>query len=521
MKSQVSAFTFMSPAQTAPVSQSSNDPYIVLLPINDTFETKTIRLPYHPEVIRIGRQTNKSTVPSCDNGFFDSKVLSRSHAEIWADGEGRICIKDIKSSNGTFINGVRLSKENEESEARELHIGDTLELGIDILNDDNGTIIHRKVSARVNHAGRGSDNRPSQHDARLNGSSKPNKQQLEDFKRLYESPGNGQNGLNLARVQTGPGGLQENTINASGAHTNGVLPSQVPTSNGRHNITVDMVIKRLNNDLKASQQVAADLRHTFELCSTRAGPSSLPSISQSPFTFPSTVARLSASLQDDGTSVGTSSTSPSSVSNGELLIGDKYKKSYDEQSARVAALEASLMEERENRMLIEEKWQALFESSSRYRDDDESSISSVQTVRDGGGAESHEVPRGTDEVSKTNGGGVIERLENMLRSSQEEALVYKTRAEAAEIENSKKTSQILQLLARTDVERTQAGSPQSLIAIATPSSNGVQQRGSKTGEVSTNDKGGRGAALVGMVGMLMLGVGIMSFLNNYGPKKDF
>ncbi|ORY74622.1 hypothetical protein BCR37DRAFT_331232, partial [Protomyces lactucae-debilis] len=87
------------------------------------------------------------------NGFFDSKVLSRSHAEVWADARGRVCIKDVRSSNGTFVNGMRLSKENEESEVRELYPGDTLELGIDILNDETGTIVHRKVSARVDYAG--------------------------------------------------------------------------------------------------------------------------------------------------------------------------------------------------------------------------------------------------------------------------------------------------------------------------------------------------------------------------------
>lgn len=166
-------------------------PYIILLPLNDTFEPKTIKLPYLPDVIRIGRQTNKHTIPYRDNAFFDSKVLSRAHAELWASADGRACIKDIRSSNGTFVNGIRLSKENEESEVRELLPGDTLELGIDILNDETGTIIHRKVSARVDHAG-------------------PVEERKERVK----------------------------------------------------NVTYDMVIKRLTNDLKVSRQVGADLKHT-------------------------------------------------------------------------------------------------------------------------------------------------------------------------------------------------------------------------------------------------------------------
>lgn len=33
--------------------------------------------------IKIGRQTNNKTVPGERNAYFDSKVLSRTHAEIW------------------------------------------------------------------------------------------------------------------------------------------------------------------------------------------------------------------------------------------------------------------------------------------------------------------------------------------------------------------------------------------------------------------------------------------------------
>ena len=58
-------------------------------------------------------------------------------------------IKDIKSSNGTFINGDRLSPEAQESEVYELHSEDLVEFGIDIVGDDNKTIIHHKVACRV------------------------------------------------------------------------------------------------------------------------------------------------------------------------------------------------------------------------------------------------------------------------------------------------------------------------------------------------------------------------------------
>ena len=103
--------------------------------------------------VKIGRQTNAKTIPNGSNGYFDSKVLSRMHAEVWSeDGKVRpacgawsergvsrsasddvlgrpapqIFIKDVKSSNGTFINGQRLSLEAAESDIFELHTEDVV-----------------------------------------------------------------------------------------------------------------------------------------------------------------------------------------------------------------------------------------------------------------------------------------------------------------------------------------------------------------------------------------------------------
>lgn len=58
-------------------------------------------------------------------------------------------IKDIKSSNGTFLNGERLSVDGQESDAFELHSDDLVEFGIDIAGEDGNTILHHKVSCRV------------------------------------------------------------------------------------------------------------------------------------------------------------------------------------------------------------------------------------------------------------------------------------------------------------------------------------------------------------------------------------
>lgn len=60
----------------------------------------------------------------------------------------QVFIKDVKSSNGTFVNGSRLSNECEESEPKELKSQDELEFGIDIVND-NGAVMYHKVACTV------------------------------------------------------------------------------------------------------------------------------------------------------------------------------------------------------------------------------------------------------------------------------------------------------------------------------------------------------------------------------------
>lgn len=139
------------PGIDAPVPPGQ--PVLYLLSMNGTFERKCIAVPFIPDTMRIGRQTNNKTIPTPSNAYFDSKVLSRQHAEIWADRQGKIWIRDIKSSNGTFVNGTRLSAENRESEPHELQTNDLLELGIDIVSEDQKSIVHHKVSAKVEHAG--------------------------------------------------------------------------------------------------------------------------------------------------------------------------------------------------------------------------------------------------------------------------------------------------------------------------------------------------------------------------------
>ncbi|KAI1307419.1 hypothetical protein F5Y03DRAFT_119367 [Xylaria venustula] len=150
---QIPAQQAMSRPMVESTPVGGNPPVLYLLSLNGTFERKTISVPFSPDTLRIGRQTNAKTVPTPVNGFFDSKVLSRQHAEIWADRQGKIWIRDVKSSNGTFVNGTRLSQENRESDPHELQTGDHLELGIDIVSEDQKTVVHHKVAAKVEHAG--------------------------------------------------------------------------------------------------------------------------------------------------------------------------------------------------------------------------------------------------------------------------------------------------------------------------------------------------------------------------------
>ncbi|KAF9976834.1 hypothetical protein BGZ65_007659 [Modicella reniformis] len=132
----------------SPPNGSSN-PTLVLEPLNNNnnFAIKSLELLPENSRIKIGRQTSVATAPNPTNGYFDSKVLSRIHAEVWSD-QSKVFIRDLKSSNGTFLNGRRLSPENVESDSFVLNQNDHLEFGIDIM-DENGSLLHEKVACKI------------------------------------------------------------------------------------------------------------------------------------------------------------------------------------------------------------------------------------------------------------------------------------------------------------------------------------------------------------------------------------
>ncbi|KAK9898378.1 hypothetical protein P389DRAFT_141488, partial [Cystobasidium minutum MCA 4210] len=112
--------------------------------------------------LRIGRFTDRNPnqpISSLDQNriAFKSKVVSRTHAEIWYDPNpsttngastaGGWFIRDLKSSSGTFLNHIRLSGAGMESRPFPIRDGDVLQLGVDY---QGGTEeIYRCVKMRI------------------------------------------------------------------------------------------------------------------------------------------------------------------------------------------------------------------------------------------------------------------------------------------------------------------------------------------------------------------------------------
>ncbi|KAG2220123.1 hypothetical protein INT45_006151 [Circinella minor] len=96
-------------------------------------------------VMKIGRFAERFPVSS-DHMSFKSKVVSRSHCEVWVHQDGKLYIRDTRSSSGTFLNHVRLSAANQESPATEIKHGDIVQLGVDYQGGQEE--IYRSVKMR-------------------------------------------------------------------------------------------------------------------------------------------------------------------------------------------------------------------------------------------------------------------------------------------------------------------------------------------------------------------------------------
>lgn len=217
-------------------------PALNLFPLNDSFVPKHIVLAGGQRV-KIGRQTNAKTVPGEKNGYFDSKVLSRQHAEVWEEGS-KIFIKDVKSSNGTFINGARLSQEGVESPPFELNTDDIVEFGIDIVGEDNQTIIHHKVAAKVQCL-------LSQEDVNA-------AQQHAVYAQQAQQHGLAHSQQN--HLQQAPPGQRRPSLHGAQNHqaSLGALApvGRVPNKNG---LSFDLILTRLQNEVQRSRETSAEL----------------------------------------------------------------------------------------------------------------------------------------------------------------------------------------------------------------------------------------------------------------------
>lgn len=105
--------------------------------------------------LRIGRFTDRTglgiaNAPGSNKLAFKSKVVSRAHAEIWAETGGKFFIRDTKSSSGTFLNHIRLSPANSDSRPFELKDGDVLQLGVDYQGGTEDIYKCVKIKVEVN-----------------------------------------------------------------------------------------------------------------------------------------------------------------------------------------------------------------------------------------------------------------------------------------------------------------------------------------------------------------------------------
>ncbi|XBW36382.1 hypothetical protein QEN19_001961 [Hanseniaspora menglaensis] len=132
---------------------------LTLTPLNNTFVKKTLILAPFPQTIKLGRPltTNSNgnshqVVASSRNGFFESRILSRTHAQLQLTETNDILLTDLNSSNGTYLNNVKL----QQMKPYKILQGDVITLGADIIpNSANGNqpandnVVHKRIVALV------------------------------------------------------------------------------------------------------------------------------------------------------------------------------------------------------------------------------------------------------------------------------------------------------------------------------------------------------------------------------------
>ncbi|RMY46563.1 hypothetical protein D0865_09210 [Hortaea werneckii] len=461
-----------------------------LIPINGTFERKTITVPIWPDVVKIGRQTNQKTIPTPLNGFFDSKVLSRQHAEVWSDRAGHVFIRDVKSSNGTFVNGMRLSQENKESEPRELREQDVLELGIDIVSEDQKTVVHHKVAAKVEHAGvYGQGNDPlnfGELDPSVNGG-------LMATPQMKRAGSQGQvNGRGVGGVP----GLTQGAVNA------GVINQPQHMRAWLNPITTEHLVKKLNSEMRLAMQQSQDLARARQLIEHMLGgkvePPAKDSKSSSEKSRPSpTKAKVDVRShfseppapppqvplpekpdvaqaladplirpllrRDDGTLPQSASSSPTRTDHSSdiLRLCEELKLAKGElstQSERMKNLENELQEERRARESAEERAQGLHRRDSPTKDSEH---------------EVHGLDRAVSPTSPPDLQTQLDRLRVSMDEMKQQMELYRQRAESAESERDEARHSLAEMVEQKRKENSDgsvSSSPQPAASPKRPTS---------------------------------------------------
>jgi len=140
-----------SPVRSRSRSGSPSPPRAItinLFPLSDSIEFAPKHLSFNPDQeIKVGRvsgsRNQKEAKP--DNGVFSCDVMSREHA-LLKEENGKILIKDLKSTHGTFVNNVRLGDGTEESDWRILNHGDVITFGHSVRRNQN---LYKHLSAYI------------------------------------------------------------------------------------------------------------------------------------------------------------------------------------------------------------------------------------------------------------------------------------------------------------------------------------------------------------------------------------
>ncbi|KAL2259070.1 hypothetical protein VTK26DRAFT_7381 [Humicola hyalothermophila] len=104
------------------------------------FPERRIVLDANNKSVTIGRASKvsaKGFIAGLNNGWFDSPVMSRQHAQIVADmDQKRVTIKDLGSLHGTYVNGSNNSISSKDF--RELVDGDRIRFGVPVVRGMDG-----------------------------------------------------------------------------------------------------------------------------------------------------------------------------------------------------------------------------------------------------------------------------------------------------------------------------------------------------------------------------------------------